>query len=515
MSVLYITLIYYHHPYTRAQYKFPWAKVFCSRGADGKAGRMALQEVARYPSQLPSQQYCGPAIPSLFLPTSSCHLRLGGCSPIPGRQLNILGLSPSLPIALVFANTLSTVTCRLASPVSKGSPSPEHLRALQICLNSLSALLVQMDTPPVLKEKLFQCISGILWTLHSSSSSMPSLPAELTASLHQELQKLYDLETGGNGSPTEHRPRSRQSPLPSSGASKSVGMFSTYLQSLTELVIATNMCCSPPSPASPIPIDAPLSDTAVTKRKKSKKRKDWLVYAERAGSLLVHLHQGTALPCGFYNCFYKSLPVRPQSRLLVVTGINPSLELPAVQQILTDLCSRHGGLDLDNLFVSFSIVEDRLVVKGAVLELCSLHKVSLVSEGLYASLELQGDNKELAVVTVFDNLSCEEEEDGPAKGLLREYLHNKLADSDGRLVELARSVLCEVFISHIASKEDSLLHLFVRGVSAGNRHQDLLEQLTRLSQDGYLDWAEQQIKTDPVSVWRGLLAVGYDLHLVR
>ena len=488
--------------------------MFCSRGANGKSGRMALQEVARYPSQLSSQQYCGPVLPSLLLPTSSCHLRLGGCSPIPGRQLSIMGVSPSLPTALVFADTLSTVTCRLANPVSKGltSPTAEHLRALQTCLNSLSTLLVQVDTPPVLKEKLFQCVSGILWTLHSSCS-LPSLSAEFTASLHQELQKLYDLETGGNGSPIDHRPRSRQSPLPSSsGSSKSsVGMFSTYLQSLTELVIATNMCCSPPSPSSPVSPDITL-DTIVTKRKKSKKRKDWLVYAS---SLLVHLHQGTSLPLEFYNCLYKTLPVRPQSRLLLVTGINPSLDLAAVQQTLTHLCSQHGGLDTDNLFISSSIVDDKLVVGGAVLELCSLHKCSIVSECLYGSLELQGDNKELAVVTVFDNLSCEEEEDGPAKGLLREYLQSKLADSNGQLVERAQSVLCEVFTSHSASKEDSLLLLFVRGVSAGNGHQELLDQLSKLSQDGYLNWAEQQIKEDPISVWRGLLAVGYDLHLVR
>lgn len=498
---------------------------------------MALQEVARYPSQLPSQQYCGPVLPSLLLPTSSCHLRLGGCSPAPGRHIAILGIPSCLPTALVFAETLSTVTCRLGDTIAKGSASLDgHLRALQTCLSSLSALLVQVDFPPVIREKLFQCVSGILWTIHSTSSSSSSLLSPgLVSSLNQELQKLYEHESG-NGTATDHKSKTRQSPLPSFGSSKSVSMFSTYLQSLLELVVATELCCtaspdlassSSSSCSSPIPPDSSSEGNNSTRRKRNKqsKKKNWLVYVKRACSLLIHLHQGTPLPRAFYNCFFKSLPVRPQSRLLTVTGINPSLDPATVRETITQLCHQHGGLYTDVFLSTTATNGDQPSVTGAVLELCSSEKCSVVIASLFSSLELQGEKKELSVISVFDNLTCEEEEGGPAKDLVQKYLQDKLNSSNGGLTDHARTALSELFSSFTTSKErpseethgdTGLCPLFVKGVTGGSgSNQELLDQLAKQSRDEFLSWAEQQSKTDPISLWRGLFAVGYDLRFVR
>ena len=509
---------------------------------------MALQEVVRYPSQLlqsSSQQYCGPPLPSLILPTSSCHLKLGGCSPPPGRQISVLGVPPGLPAALVFADSLSRTSCECVRRALGGSePLEEHHRALCTCLSSLSALLIQVDFPPVLKEKLFQCVSGILWTIHSlssSSSSLPVLPSELLRGLHQELQKLYEHECGGFAS--DHNSKSKLPPRPSPGppTGRVAGKFSTYLQSLLELVVAAEQCCDQSRDTqTPSPLPSQESADGNGRRKKSKtaKKRDWLVYVKRAVSLLIRLHGRCPLPRGFFNCFLKSMPARPQSRLLVVTGISPSVEPTTARQRILQLCNQHGGLPSDGLFLPtcVSSVEgksnQRVLVGGAVVELCSAEKCELVSNSLLSCSELQGEQKELSVFTVSDSLLAGEEEGGPPKNLLDEFLRAKLLREDSLAPE-ARTVLSRLFCSaagegRVMMREevegegvlgDNTLHLFLRGVCGGGSYQELLDWVWRgrkeLPLDGFLVRAEQQSMKNPCSVWLGLFAAGYDLHFER
>ena len=516
---------------------------------------MALQEVARYPCQLlqsSSQQYCGPPLPALILPTSSCHLKLGGCSPPPGRQLSVLGVPPGLPAALVFADVLSSTTCEYArTALGDAEQLEECLRALHTCLASLSALLIQVDFPPALREKLLQCVSGILWTIHfcsssSSSSSSPLLPTELLQGVHQELQNLYEHECGGIAS--DHKLKSKPPPPPpppppSTGPSpgRSTGRFSTYLQALLELVVAADQCCCQPprdtQTPSPVPPQEGGDSDGRKKKSRTAKRRDWLVYVKRAVSLLIQLHARKPLPQGFYNCFVKSIPVRPQSRLLVVTGISPSMDPATAQQCILQLCNQHGGLFTDQLFLPTRVSSaegqsEHLLVGGAVLELCSAEKCAVVSDRLLSCPQLQGDQKELSVFTVSDSLLCGDEESGPPKDLLDDFLRTKLL-SDNSLAAEARTVLSDLFCSAAGEEKvvkreevegecgpsENLLHLFLRGVCGGTSYQELLDWVWRdrkeLPLDGFLVRAEQRSRISPSSVWLGLFAVGYDLHFER
>ena len=362
-------------PSLSSTYKYPWARVLCHRGGQGKGGKQQLQEVARYPSEMAqssSNQYCGPAHPSLVLPFSRIHVKLGGCSTKPGRMLSVLSLPADFPLALAFVHVLTQHAC---SVCQRSQPEPTLVvcsRALSICAESLSKLLTRLDCPLPLKETLLQQLSEVLWTLCSiapAGYTPCSLPGEFLQSIRQELLKVYDSEVSGFPS-SKSKEKAASFPPPGSIGDGGSGKFSTYFQALLEFFLAvvefqqkfheSEIPSTPTTPTVPDPAKKTAKRTRSRKGIKKeaevdpKKKEEWLNVVRSATSLLrgLALDGGeTVAPQIQEASVASSLPAQPNSRLLVLTALDSRLNVESTESAIRRICHTHGGLYRDQLYL--------------------------------------------------------------------------------------------------------------------------------------------------------------------
>lgn len=235
-----------------SSYKYPWARVLCYLGGQGKSGRQQIQEVARYPnlmSQSSSQHYCGPTHPSLILPCNRIHVKIGGCSTRPGRLLNVLAIPAEFPLALSFIHCF----CNSVALLKEDALSErlhKTLKALSICLESLSKFLNRINCPIPLKEVVLHQLSDTIWTVCSlgkmsskgeitiaQTLKLYTFPSKFIQSTQQELLKLYEIESSCFTKSKSGDVKCSFPPPESIGAG-GLGRFSSYFQSLLEFVLA-------------------------------------------------------------------------------------------------------------------------------------------------------------------------------------------------------------------------------------------------------------------------------------
>ena len=498
-----------------ASYKYPWAKVFSYRGGQGKAGRMPLQEVVRYPNETPQSanpQYCGGIFPTLIVPTDRVHFKLAGSTPPPGRQLNVYGLPRVIPVLLTVTNTLSIQSYRSFQCDKKSSKTVlQYCHVLSTCVTPLLKVITGSTMPIVMKERLFHSFANILTSLATidvlDHAHCPVIPAEFIQSVSEELDNLYTSECE-QFLPGDKTKKSHVFPPAGSISRGGSGRFSTYFQSLLELVLAVEQYtnhCHKPKEAMPT-----SNGKRVSKKGKQVKKTTWLSYVRRAYHLLHSITHHKPLNNDFYRCYYKSLSVSPQSRLLVVTGISPGLEGTIAMETITKICNHYGGLNQAGTYLPLrertqeekevlrmkleeetkkleteesttkkeessddkdqsdtqpqpeaqdesqqekdpvpkteatSPVNELVVVGGAVIELCIGSKTSNVCSALLSSAVLQGEKKVLSVLCVSDTLKCGEDE--TANEILAQYLTSKIF-TNKRLSEEARRVFKSIFNS--------------------------------------------------------------------
>ena len=410
-----------------SSYKYPWARVLCYRGGQGKGGNEQLQEVARYPNEIvqsSAHHYCGQTYPSLILPFNRIHVKLGGCSTRPGKLVNILALPADFPLSLAFTHTLS----RHAYEMYKNSDSSldsilQCSKALSVCLEGLSKFVCRLDCPLPLKETMLHQLSEVTWTLCAIAPegfSPYALPTEFLQSMRQELLKQF--ETESRDFPTGKSSKSKSSfPLAGSIGEGGSGKFSTYFQALLEFVLATmeyqhvfhgeEIPSAPPTPsATPTSVAAPTfapsgsttptSTSAATpscatplagseQSKKAarrgrarkgikkeaetdpQKKEEWLYNVRSATTLLrgmVQLSGEQSWSQIHESSVASSLPARPNSRLLVVTGIDSKLGIEDVQKAIRRVCHTHGGLYKDQLYLPVEEVKVREGEAGGRVE---------------------------------------------------------------------------------------------------------------------------------------------------
>ena len=382
--------------------------MLCYRGGQGKGGNEQLQEVLRYPNEIvqsSAHHYCGQTYPSLILPFNRIHVKLGGCSTRPGKLVNILALPADFPLSLAFTHTLS----RHAYDMYKNSDSSldsilQCSKALSVCLEGLSKFVCRLDCPLPLKETMLHQLSEVTWTLCAIAPegfSPYALPTEFLQSMRQELLKQF--ETESHAFPTGKSSKSKSSfPLAGSIGEGGSGKFSTYFQALLEFVLATmeyqhafhgeEIPSAPPTPATPTSVATPTfvpsgsTPTATSTATPScatplaaseqgkkaarrgrvrkgikkeaeadpQKKEEWLYNVRSATTLLRGMIQLSGERCWsqIHECSVaSSLPARPNSRLLVVTGIDSKLGIEDVKKAIQRVCHTHGGLYKDQLYL--------------------------------------------------------------------------------------------------------------------------------------------------------------------
>ena len=388
--------------------------MLCYKGGLGKGGRQQLQEVARYPSEV-ANHYSGPTYPSLVLPFNNIHLKTGGCSVRPLKRLQILSLSADFPLSLAFIHTLCTHSW-LAFAQDPTSESTLHCsESLSSSLEGLTKLLTRLELPRVLKERTLNLLSAVVWTLCTvapDTLTPTQLSSDLLQGLQREVVQLYEAEA----SKFSKSKQKSKYPPPGSIAEGGQGKFSTYFQSLLECFLATSTyrhkfhrvdpdsSLSPSSsssssglPASssfsPPPLPEPVKRSGMhrfrrrrgaAKRESSesdaRKREEWLGVVRNVSQLLTSLasslpphspssphHPSSAsseqcvqlLQNYLEASLAGSLPVHPNSRLVVVTGIRGDLSIEEARTVLRRICRSLGGLCNDQLYLPVRDVPHR------------------------------------------------------------------------------------------------------------------------------------------------------------
>ena len=523
--------------------------------------------------QSSSNQYCGHTYPSLFLPFSRIHVKFGGCSTRPGKLLKILALPPDFPMALTFIHIFSRCATQIFEKEPKLESTQQCTAALNICLESLSKFLNRLDIPIPLKELVMHQLADVMWTLcvaASTSSQLYSLPSDCVQNVKQELQKVYETESSGFSS-GKGKSASRVYPPPGSIAEGDTGRFSTYFQSTLEFLLAAleyqhkfhggeplssaiSLTTPVPSIASapvlvtqtsaPSPSATPTSDAAVpatpssesgpgkrsAKRSRvrkgllgkkesseasSTKKDEWLTTLRAAASLLrcvsldSECEQQSSLVHEASIVSSQSSSSKPVSRLLVVTDINPKLDIEAVQNAIQKTCGLYGGLYRGQLYLPVRESEvtredsaesemaekekkedgatskppsksseqestatasseatptrpTHQLIGHAVLELCSSSQVSSCSSSLLGNPALQLDDSCPQISGVSNSLKCGEDE--LPNQILAEYLRKKLMQDATTLEESAKTLLSSIFGSSLAKGEGDV-HLETTKIS--------------------------------------------------
>ena len=378
-----------------ATFKYPWARGLCYKGGLGKNGLQQLQEVVRYPSEVPNQ-FCGPTYPSLILPFPRVHLKVGGSSVRPLKMLRVFSVPPDLPLALAFTHSLVSHSLASSGENPSSLATLHSAQALSATLEGLARLLTRLDIPLILKERTLHLFSQVLWTLSAIAppALTPSaLPPDLLQGLRQEVLALYEHEVGRFS-----KAKNKSSyPPPGSISEGGQGKFSTYLQSLLECLLAAvsysakfhsvdSDAASLSSPVSSSSSSLSSSESAtsgVVGRRRAgrglrgrraprsggvtrgdsaeispKKREEWLGVVTNASALLTSLTSeisssavgSLSLPQS--NCeaaLASSLPVHPCSRLVMITGLPCNLPVDETRERLRRVCRPFGGLH-DNHF---------------------------------------------------------------------------------------------------------------------------------------------------------------------
>ena len=572
--------------------------------------------------QSSSNQYCGHTYPSLFLPFSRIHVKFGGCSTRPGKLLKILALPPDFPLALTFIHILSRYATRVFEKEPESESTRQCTTALNVCLESLSKFLNRLDVSIPLKELVMHQLADVMWTLcvmASQSTQLYSLPSDCVQNVKHELQKVYETESSGFSS-GKGKSASRVYPPPGSIAEGDTGRFSTYFQATLEFLLAAveyqhkfhggeplssaisltpvQSVASAPTlvtqTSAPSPSATPTSDAAVpatpssesgpgkrsAKRSRvrkgllgkkessetsSPKKDEWLTTLRAAASLLrcvaldsecegrsTQVHEASIVSS-------QGSGSKPVSRLLVVTDINPELDIEAVQKAIQKTCGLYGGLYRDQLYLP---VREREVTREdsteseitekekkedtaafkppstspeqeassseatptrpthqlighAVLELCSSSQVSSCSSSLLGNPALQLDDSCPQVSGVSNSLKCGEDE--LPNQVLAEYLRKKLMQDATTLEDDAKTVLSSIFQSSLAKGENDVqwletakisgefqqfLNSFAEGCSVSAEQQ--LESVKKshgneqgqISLEGFLDWVVKQVTED-------------------
>ena len=573
--------------------------------------------------QSSSNQYCGHTYPSLFLPFSRIHVKFGGCSTRPGKLLKILALPPDFPLALTFIHILSRYATRVFEKEPESESTRQCTTALNVCLESLSKFLNRLDVSIPLKELIMHQLADVMWTLcvmASRSTQLYSLPSDCVQNVKHELQKVYETESSSFSS-GKGKSASRVYPPPGSIAEGDTGRFSTYFQATLEFLLAAveyqhkfhggeplssaisltpvQSVASAPTlvtqTSAPSPSATPTSDAAVpatpssesgpgkrsAKRSRvrkgllgkkesssetsSPKKDEWLTTLRAAASLLrcVALdseHKGQSMQVHEASIVSsQGSSSKPVSRLLVVTDINPELDIEAVQKAIQKTCGLYGGLYRDQLYLP---VREREVTREdsteseitekekkedtaafkppstspeqeassseatptrpthqlighAVLELCSSSQVSSCSSSLLGNPALQLDDSCPQVSGVSNSLKCGEDE--LPNQVLAEYLRKKLMQDATTLEDDAKTVLSSIFQASLAKGESDVQWLEVAKISGefqqflnsfaegcGVSAEQQLESIKKshgneqgqISLAGFLDWVVKQVTED-------------------
>ena len=510
--------------------------------------------------QSSSNQYCGPTYPSLFLPFNRIHIKFGGCSTRPGKLLKVLALPSDFPLALTFVHILSRSATKLFVEGPTTDSVPQHTTALNVCLESLSKFLNRLDVPIPLKELVMHQLADVMWTLcvtMPNTVQLYSLPSDCVQNMKQELQKVYETESSSFVSGKSKSP-AKVYPPPGSIAESGTGRFSTYFQAILEVVLAAleyqhkfhggeplssapsltpivsvtsapaivTQVSTPSSSATPTSDAAvpatPSSESGPGKRsgKRSRVRKSFLGKKEsseatsskkdewlttlRAAALLLRCvsldseceKQSTLVHEA--SVAYSHGGPRPISRLLVVTDLDPKLDVETVQKAIRRTCGLYGGLYHDQLYLpvkendiekedgsasessnsnkgevkssepmTSSPVQESTAVDDAsleatmptchthqllghaVLELCSSSQTSSCSSSLLSNQSLQVDDSTPQVFSVSNSLKCGEDE--YPNHVLAEYLRKKLMQDATTLEEDAKSIFASVFRSSLST----------------------------------------------------------------
>ncbi len=295
-------------------------------------------------------------------------------------MINVLTIPANFPLALAFTDTLSRHTYTLHQNVS--APADDLLqccKGLSVCVESISKLLTRLNCPRPLKEPVLHQLAGALWTLVQVSPEgfTPSgLPGELLQRVNEELAREFESECSNFPFP-KGKTKTQIFPPPGSIGDRGSGKFSTYFQALLELTLAgteyqqkfheLELSSHPLAPVSPSPTPAGATagkdPTKRTKRVRSrkggrkevevavKKKDEWVNLVRCAASLLrgLVLEDSEHIPQEVHEL--GSLPVCPNSRLLVVTSLDHKLDIAATEKTLRRICHTHGGFYKDRLYL--------------------------------------------------------------------------------------------------------------------------------------------------------------------
>ena len=240
--------------------------------------------------------------------------------------------------------------------------------------------------PRVLKERTLHLFSEVIWTLCAiapDSVTPSSLSTDFLQGVRQEVLKLFELESGKF---SKGKQKATASYPPPGGISEGgQGKFSTYFQALLECFLATNafqhrfhgaeddISVSPSASglqASSSPPPEPARKSSVrrlrarrgakkdTSENDSKKKEEWLGIVRSASSVLTSLVASPngpelqQLPGAHSEASLAgSLPVHPNSRVIVVTGIRANLPIEEAQTSIRRVCQSYGGLYNDQLYL--------------------------------------------------------------------------------------------------------------------------------------------------------------------
>ncbi len=376
-----------------------------------KTGQTALQEVVSYPADATINSSAGltappshniDPYPTVILPCDKIHLKVG-VSPVPGYMVSIHGLPSEFPLTMAFLEALMGCHRQKRDNATKPKEEvnereqilekPVHIpatvlaRATELLMNYMWHSAI----PSVIKEYLFHTLAQLLRLMYKSevtsnlASATTCLPFTLISQLQQlqtELKKLFEHESQSSSPLTPLSP----------------GQYSSYFQSLMELCLAVAEITSPPgfgghltspvtsvssAPPSPPP-PSQLSPQSAAKRKKIKMRRMgaarrsprssesenaetvegqgkpedmlWFHRALTVSLILRHLVDGDSAGMSVTQdaiCDAHQGVVSPSnhSRLLVISGIPPTMEEKVIRRAIERACNSHGGLYQGELWI--------------------------------------------------------------------------------------------------------------------------------------------------------------------
>ena len=366
------------------------------------------------------------------------------------------------------------------------SPSVTDKELVRECLTALSHTLQHTSLPALLKEMIFHLVS----TLSRKVDTHAVVPSDLHKALVEEFCTLYSKELVVFGHEGEI-----SFPSSCSVALGGRGRFSTYLQSLFEMLYSLGSLHPLPTPdVSPHPTPAGrMSAYEKPSRKISRPLPvkslscdpDVVSIPQPSSDLrwINNIHESLSVMEGIVSTGEISLfelegglMISPQSRLLVIAGLSPT---PEALDTLRGLASVNGGLYEDGLYQCEG---------GVVLEVVHRSKIPSLSVAVWSCEELKtsGDT-ELKVFTVGDDLKCDNEEGAL---ILERYLHHRL--SDHLISGLHKDAQARRFrvLGEIFSEEE-------------------LKKVAGLSEEAFV---ERIRGCDIKAVWRSLFSHGVDLH---